>query len=112
MKEPTETEIREFWEGCGFWYDTNQTRGLVHDIGWRDPEGHILGGCRIFYLPPLDLKSLFEFAVPVAIAKIMEQQDCDLELATHILFKKWLQHMEFTHDFVNPLFWAIWEVVK
>jgi hypothetical protein len=63
-KEPTQEEIKRFWDWCGFWYDKSQTTGLVMDIGWRNPDGKVLNGCHISYLPSINLNSLFKWAVP------------------------------------------------
>ena len=62
--KPTDSQIRELWEKCGFKYDTTKTKGFVHDIGWRYPDGHVCGGCHISYLPPIDLNNLSRYAIP------------------------------------------------
>ena len=60
--KPTEEQIKEFWERCGFesrmmpnYSADNSSCNYV----WFNPEGI---GC--YKLPPLDLNNLFEYAVP------------------------------------------------
>ena len=50
----------------GFIYDKTQTKGFVHDIGWKDPEGHRLYGQHWSYLPDLteSLDACFKWLMP------------------------------------------------
>ena len=103
-KRPSESEIREFWEWCGFKIAWSDAYGST---GWNDPVGHFC-----FDLPPIDLNNLGEYAVPKAIEKIMAEQGWSSDVAYAILFKEWLQKLELdipNHE--GTLFWAIWEVM-
>ncbi len=51
-------------------------------------------------VPPVDLNNLFKCAVPKAIDVIMAKQECSSDVAYAILFKKWLQELEF--DMTHP----------
>ena len=122
QEEPTQEQIKEFWEWCGF------THFIVEDIPWhKKPEDYQ----RIYWYannhwiypngskqkdpPPIDLNSLFKYAVPKAIDKIMlpQEQGCSCEIAYAIIFKKWLQYLELDiPNHVTTLFWVIWGVIK
>ena len=41
-----------------------------------------------------DLSLCFELLVPITIKAIIAEQECDVELAYAILFKKWLNKLE------------------
>ena len=58
MKEPTQEQIKEFWEWMGFRYV--ERTDLPGYWGWRDPRGYHAFGC----LEIPDLNSLFKYAVP------------------------------------------------
>lgn len=51
-KQPTEAQIKEFWEWCGFSF-------MSHFEMWIDPSGTI-----VEMLPLIDLNSLFKYATP------------------------------------------------
>ena len=56
-------------EFVGFEYDTTQTKGYVHDMGWKDSDGHFLigknpNGPFWEYTPPLDMDFFFKYVVP------------------------------------------------
>ena len=67
MKEPTEAQIKEFWEWCGF------TFIMDYDDPTRIEESRSPIGERIF--PPIDLKNLFKYAVPKDYQQIIFQPD-------------------------------------
>ena len=72
MKEPTEAQIEELWEWCGF-YDVED--GVPPPIG----------------TPPIDLNNLFKYAVPKtikSIAKMFEESEAD---AYDRLFDWWAE---------------------
>ena len=97
-KEPTEAQIKEFWEWCGFTISGD----------WAYLNSPYRRG-----IPSVDLNNLFKYAVPKAIDKIMAGQECSSDLAYAILFKKWLQKLELdipNHE--GTLFDTIWEVIN
>lgn len=62
-REPTQAEIREFWEWCGLKVVSEAARlssGLYILEAWRMPDGEIN------FRPALDLNNLFKYAVPKA----------------------------------------------
>lgn len=77
--KPTPEKIQELWELLG-WRD-------APGLGLISPEGED-------WVPPIDLNSLFKYAVPVVIDKIMAQFECSSDLAYEILFKRWLQELQ------------------
>ncbi len=81
--KPIDEQVKGFWERCGLKHIYQGTNGR-----WYYYEHQ--GGVNI-PVPPIDLNSLFEYAVPLAVKAIMADQECDEELAYAILFKKWQQ---------------------
>ena len=61
MKQPTEAQIKEFWEWCGFGQNTTYGEGQFYNY----PDG---GSAR---LPELDLNNLFKYAVPKVAMPVM-----------------------------------------
>jgi len=67
-ENPTEQEIKEFWEGCGWRQLSEGSRGFHHERGekvmnWLPPDNndYVYGQT---YLPRIDLNNLFRWAVP------------------------------------------------
>lgn len=59
MKQPTEQEIREFWEWCGLTLENRVGyQGCYKGIGYSGVER--IGK----HLPPRDLNNLFKYAIP------------------------------------------------
>jgi len=113
--EPTKEQTQWLWEQCGFTYlpyKGDPFLGKIHDACWLTPnETEISPSNWSFKLPPIDPNNLFKYAVPLAIDKIMKQQECDSNLARQILFKHWLQKIEDGLPDEDALFWVIWEVI-
>jgi len=107
--QPSESEIRELWEWCGFKIDAEAIytgAQLRHLPLIRRPDGYLDN-----YYPPIDLNSLFKYAVPKAVDTIMAEQQCSSDVAYAILFKKWLRELELDiPDHEGTLFWALWKV--
>ena len=68
MKEPTETEIREFWEWCGFrsqvLKDLKPLYRYEANLRWVSPLG------KIVELPSIDLNNLFKY-VPQKMTPVL-----------------------------------------
>ena len=99
--EPTKEQKREFWKWYGLRQNHWTMRWFVDENTEADPQ------------PRMDLNSLFKYAVPIAIDKIMAEQECSSDLAYWILFKKWLQELELdipNHE--RTLFSVLYEVMK
>lgn len=58
-KKPTQEQIKEFWEWCGFTFTPNFDDPSIIEES-RSPIGERLN-------PPLDLNNLFKYAVPKSI---------------------------------------------
>ena len=103
MNNPTQGQIKEFWEWCGF---------RCRDFNlWTDPSGKIRLARHALAMPvELDLNNLFKYAVDEAVNDIMNENgqlysDEDL----WYLFDIWVQLMEW-YDTEIALFWALWQV--
>ncbi len=59
MEQPTEAQVKEFWERCG-WRHTKSPNDYIARNWWTDPLTNIPQSL----LPPIDLKNLFKYAVP------------------------------------------------
>lgn len=119
MNEPTEAQIKKFWIGIfgkdGVEFGTTvggelvcyrRTKWIEEDEEWG-----------IEVIPRMDslefIGFLFKYAVPVAIDRIMAEQECSSDLAYAMLFKKWLRKLELdipNHE--GTLYWTIWEVIN
>ncbi len=106
-KEPTEEQIREFWEWCGFVHGSWQ--------GWFEPKengGRYIGDD----LPPVDLNNLFKYAVPIAIKKLQATPNYGVyfsrETAIRELFSRWIRNpYKVLENRALVLFWTIREVI-
>ena len=104
-KQPTEAQIKGFWERCGFeWHDL---------IGlWNDP----IHGLISSVLPPIDLNNLFKYAVPKLQWFIVEfehiEVSCDyyVTLTDFYLAKRNKKYKSINSDPALALFWALWQV--
>ena len=95
---PTQEQIKEFWEGCGWeWWE----KGEIWCYG---------GEMRCINLPPIDLNSLFGYAVPKLDAITMGFQ-YGFE-ANWRVKKKGTWYYAKDLDPALALFWAIYEVTK
>jgi len=107
-KEPTD-EMKEFWERLGWRLggipDFPGTKEVM-TVYWVSPDG-VAGD-----LPPIDLNSLFKYAVPKAI-RIYEDKGLHTAEAWSRLFSEWLHIMAIVNsDPALALFWAIREVIN
>jgi len=86
MNEPTEVQVKEFWERYGFTdrYDYDTGCGYWEHVGGdADPD-----------LPPTDLNNLFKHAVPIAIEGIRKKLDnCRVDFAWDLLVSWWLRNL-------------------
>ncbi len=125
MEEPTEAQIKELWEWCGFVQLPVGKNGFHWErsmrVGnWMPPD--VLPS-DIFksmpYLPPIDLNSLFAYAVPrvvgsylVVLESYTTHNPPRLEY-TVMLQDDPLRIYETTaEDPALALFWAIYSVIK
>jgi len=100
MKEPTESEIKEVWEWCGF-YEEIKVESEHSWKRWVYPDGQTSTS-----LPSIDLNNLFKDATDRVRDKIGEKEYYKLLL-------RWINI--FTENNSDPalaLFWAIQELIK
>jgi len=112
-REPTKEEIKRFWEYWGFVFEEHNSR-FEHWWTYFAPEDMLLEWHEKHQktgFPPLDLNSLFRYAVPKAIDKIMARLDWSRNAAFNILFSNWRHELK--NDLEYPalaLFWALEKV--
>ena len=109
---PTEEQQREFWEWCGF---TVKPLGDYRNgvfvprhlrLLWVYPDGK-----EDFYPPPIDLNSLFKWAVPKFISKEAKNDLATYPIrAWNKLFRLWYEEMKTTKDPALALFRAIYTI--
>ena len=113
MKEPTDGQIKEFWEWCGLRYESYNTPAFPYQGGaWVYADGIYANPDEPMELPSIDLNSLFEYAVPRVCFGV------DLEMCPN---DKWRAGIKLISDGIKyakgdtpalALFWAIYEVIK
>jgi len=97
--QPTEAQIKEFWEWCGFkWNDRIEL--------WNDP----IHGLISSILPHFDPNNLFKYAVPKLQSCTLSTILNDGYLCSANLSGKWLG-VRHESDPALALFWAIWGVI-
>ena len=102
--KPTEEQIREFWEWCGFKFEFIQNKYLFYSYPYKDSNQYK-------GLPPIDLNSLFKRAVPKAREVLGELKFVGLLI-------RWIANFAFVRldekitDPTLALFWALYEVMK
>jgi len=113
--QPSESEIKEFWESCGF-KQLEPGRGGYHYQNTKKvwnwlPPSEVERHKSIPFLPSINLDSLFKYAVPNVIDKIMAEGGCSSDVAYEILFKKWLQELQLNIPHATlALFWVLSEL--
>lgn len=121
MNEPTEAQVKEFWEWCGFSYTGNYSRY------WESPDTPPIS---FVNLPHIDLNNLFKFAVPKVLEwhTIIEtysfKQNSKLYYSETGIWDRnesvlkgnrvgfaFAQSIELEEAEKLSRFWAIWEVI-
>ncbi len=100
MNEPTEAQIKEFWEWCGL---------IKIKRGWKFPNGDALIDCGN---PPIDLNNLFRYAVPKLDKYRLEVDWSKIE--RHFAYAEIGEKSGtvWNDDPALALFWAIWAVIS
>lgn len=104
---PSENQIREFWEWCGFQFYQPIEGGAIDVL---DPEGNLYLSPTKLAVPPIDLGMLFKYAVP----KLEGGIDIQLSKYPDTGWFAYLENQAMTTIAETPelaLFWAIWEVI-
>lgn len=114
MDKPTDEQIREFWELCGF---ERRELGRVeygHRTAWEWNKGELTAE----ELPPIELTPLFLYAEPVLEKAGYKYELCKTTSSTQ--HRVAIRDRGFTlqgklwwdEDLALALFWAIYEVLK
>ncbi len=126
-KQPTQEQIKEFWEWCGFeevwaangsWWQYESYKETNH--WWEDSSSR-----KYKELPPVDLNNLFKYAVPKALEDNSSFIDLQTrryiaptqeDLVTSYICEIWSDNgqgsiVRQSQDVALALFWAIWEVI-
>jgi len=105
---PTEKQIKEFWEWCGFAHPTS-IRGVKDPSGWwLYPESPTYAQ---FNPPKINLNNLFKYAMPKVYSWTMGSS-----FPNHQETLALVNYNNKCGEAVNldptlALFWAIWEVI-
>ena len=112
MTEPTEEQIKEFWEWCGLTiYEDDTTFTL-----WQDSRGKLVCCGHTDRMLDIDLNNLFKYAVP----KLKEhyRKLTESYLPEHYfhsivpLMERWIDEVAEDKDPAFALLSLIWEVIK
>ena len=101
-KQPTEEQLRELWEWCGFSFVWQEHTGEGYEIWGLEPGKRYTNGRRHIIL---DLNNLFRFAVP----KLREDGYNAVDILLNWALK--CTHKEYEGQEASLLFWAIWDVI-
>ena len=108
--QPSENQIREFWEWCGF--EHLPCSQITRERCWVDP----IEGDHTKERPPIDLNNLFKYAVPkLRYADIIKPDGKDTYGASVRNGEGIVGKQGYNFDNEDPalaLFWAIYEVIK
>ena len=106
--QPNDEQVKEFWEWCGFkliprFGGTDMTNTL-----WRYPEDNVFAD-----LPPIDLNSLFKYAVPKLLHYDVVLESGSGSGLYMVMTKKITEEPKYTanEDPALAFFWAIREVM-
>ena len=128
MEEPTEKQIKEFWEWCGFRHNVPSPKlakrkdiphpgrflkeqWYIHS-GFADVKEDYCGG-----RPPIDLNNLFKYAVP----KVHNFETVTFYLATKGRWGCYFEGQHFKGSYIDytvggtsalALFWTIYKMIE
>ena len=117
MNKPTDEQIREFWEWCGFKYSHSaRSKNFYTGALGRNVRFYSYPDGDVGEIPPIDLNNLFKYAVPNVKWIQLSVGHAGLYIAQVRLysdnkesFKKALCEDK---DPALALFWAIWEAIN
>ena len=112
MKEPTDEQLREFWEWCGLDIEECGSGEKLGELFGTDVIDsyiivHYPDGGNGRYLPATDLNNLFRWAVP----KVFERLSANAEKVAFINDAV-CDSIANECTITLALFWAIWEVIQ
>ncbi len=114
MKEPTEAQVKEFWEWCGFKRLPEGKKGWHYErtvkvMNWLAPD-QTEYFMSLPYLPRIDLNSLFKYAVPKVGKWELGLLPNGKVYATVLGEGQQILHKAYDNDPALALFWALKEV--
>ena len=95
--ELTGEQKKEVWEWCG-----------------QQPKNRSeYGRCPYIDYPPVNLITLFQYAVPKVLNRLESRFDAETNRirALELLFPKWIDKIRDGYSFEDALLWVIWEVI-
>jgi len=112
MNKPTEEQIKEFWEWCGWHIRREASYSSFFGSNLITTYYVSPDGVSEESFPPIDLNNLFKYAWEVAVTYLMGHLTHDRISAIRYLFDKWLEQYikDGLRDFESALFWALWEL--
>ncbi len=115
MNEPSEAQVKEFWEWCGFkkeavntFVNGKWTPTPSAGYSWRYPNGR-----EECYPPPIDLNNLFKYAVPKVKEHYKALSTPGYYCSPMPLFEDWIyEWLFYGKDPALALFWACYKALK
>jgi hypothetical protein len=119
-KQPTQEEIKKFWEWCGFHNDgITGTHGADNGVEYFKPFWYSLTEELYMELPPINLNKLFKYAV----SKLEREnryhnivfgfdRTCPEIKTVQVIFGNNVIGAGESKDPALALFWAIYEIIK
>ena len=106
-KDPSQEQIKEFWEWCGFREVYSQTTPSYW-LWWLSPEGS-----RMQKLPPIDPNNLFKYAVPKLTNCIVCFDTAEQRVSLYTVHKGYTDNQRvYDKDPALALFWAIYKIIE
>ena len=114
MSEPTEEQIKELWEWCGFKFFKPYENGAIDVL---DPTGSLYLSPTPLAIPLVDLNNLFKWAVPnlqeqglITSLVAVEHSGFDCHIIRLFADEPFITIRD--KDPALALFWAIYKVIK
>jgi len=109
MDRPTQEQIKEFWEWCGF--KNKEWLNNPKHFYWETPFGNLFGEL----VPPIDLNNLFKYAEQPLVDHFIDTTSTEEEYrkAYYDFLCTWLRNYIWKepHDPALALFWAIYSII-
>jgi len=115
MNNPTDEQVKEFWEWCGFKHDVPfpelaKRKDILNPERFTKEQWYI-PGAYCGSVPDIDLNNLFKYAVPKLLGYCLFKQGKN-HVAMAIPFKGDSGICDNGETPTLALFWAIWEIIK
>jgi len=105
MNQPTDVQLKRFWEWCGFQPRYGGLIGQEHIIGWHYPnrDTHLK-------TPELTLNNLFKYAVPKLRYALLQWSG--QEWTAEVQYPPFTGFIPAGSDPSLALFWAVNEIIE